>query len=302
MRVILPATIAEAQLVSSSAPDLDYAAWSPSSAYAVGAKVTRSVTGLHRNYECIVAVSAGPNAAPELDPTRWGDLDMTNRWQMLDIYSNKQAVVASPLVVEIAPGVRVDSIYVAAETDAILVEVIVGGVVKYSEPISMRGRDTLGWRDFFYGEISYRSAAARLNLPPYIAAHIRITMTRSSGNIKVGAIVVGQAVYIGKTEQGAGSDVTDYGEVNRDKYSNATFNPRKTVPKNTLSLTIENARVNKVYKVRDQLASRPAVWLGVENNAHLLFDSLAMLGFYRRWPFEFKHNDHSVFTLEIEGI
>ena len=100
MKVIKPVTVTDAVLISSTAPETDYAAWAAGTAYSVGNRVIRTST--HRIYERMVAGTTA--TAPELDSVNWIDIAPTNRWAMFDGEVSTQTALASPLTVVIKPG------------------------------------------------------------------------------------------------------------------------------------------------------------------------------------------------------
>ena len=69
MSIIKPNVLTDAGLTSSTAPETDFPAWLAATSYTVGDKVMRAVSGVHKNFQALIAgVDAG---LPELTPTRW---------------------------------------------------------------------------------------------------------------------------------------------------------------------------------------------------------------------------------------
>jgi hypothetical protein len=134
MRVIPPLTgaspsITEAMLTSSNVVESE-TQWVSGATYAALSVRRGNGAYSHRMFE---SVQDGNLNHPVSDPLWWRDIGPTNRWACFDLLRNTGTVRASPMIVEITPGRRVDSIGLAGlGAESILVEVIVAGVVIYS--------------------------------------------------------------------------------------------------------------------------------------------------------------------------
>ena len=79
MKVLQPAAIVDAALISSTVPEDDRPEWSDTANYALGAMVMKGAT--HRLYESVLADNVGNDPA---EPNgAWIDAGPTNRWAML---------------------------------------------------------------------------------------------------------------------------------------------------------------------------------------------------------------------------
>ena len=154
MKVIKPTVITDAMFVSSTIPETDYTAWNAATSYTVGQKVMRGVTGIHRNFENLIA---GVDATlPELATTgatpRWLDLGATNRWAMFD---NKVGTVSSASTsfnTVLTPGSisGVAALGLTGRTLQIQMKNTVGGTVVYSNTVNLDGTIVTSFYDWFY--------------------------------------------------------------------------------------------------------------------------------------------------------
>ncbi len=301
MRVIPPLAITSSRLTSSTAaePGPGEVAWNAATPYTVGQQVY--LASNHTRYERLVAGTTA--ASPDTDPTNWADIGPTNRFAMFDLLRNTGTVSASPLIVEITPGQRVDALgLVGLVADSVTVEMESGGEVVYSRTINLSTRATTSWYDYFHGVFSFRSAVALFDLPPFAAGVITATFTRSGGDVTVGGLMVGTAVFLGNTQYSAESDALNFSVVERDAFGNSRLIPRRTVPKTNQTLYCEKARVNKVIKVREDLNAVPALWSGLDDATDGYFEALLIVGYYRRFTISLDHPDIAVIGLELEEV
>lgn len=301
MRVIPPLTINDARLTSSniSEPDAGETIWNPATSYVVGDVVIRTAT--HRKYENLIA---GVDATtPETLPTRWLDIGPTNKFSMFDTDRNSQSVRAADITVVITPGTRIGgAVLFGVEGEQVEMTQTVAAVPVWSATTDLLARGTATWSEYFFGLFRYKSTVAYLDIPMYSGAVFTINITNSSGNVKCGAVVMGIPVDIGATQYNAESDVIDFSRVDRDEFGNATLIRRKVVPRTTQVVWMDAAGVDKARKLRDDLASTPAAWCGLTDDTEPYFDSLAVLGIFKRFTVQLTGPRHSLCTIELEGI
>ncbi len=257
---------------------------------------------IHRNYESLIGSNTG-NPPPIDDGTKWLDLGPTNRWKMFDLLRSTGTEVASPLTVVVTPGERVDSIaLVGMIADEVTIEVSSGGDIVYSYTENLNTRATVSWYTYFFGAFSYKAALALFDLPPYVDASITVTLTRATGNVVCGGLLMGRSVYIGKTLHNAESDALNYSTVDRDTFGDATLVPRRSVPKTVQRVVCDRTNVNRVTRIRTDLNAVPAIWSGLDDASHGYFEPLLILGVYRQFTIAMDQPDQATVTLELEEV
>jgi len=303
MKVIPPLEITSALLTSSTVSEPDATvgevAWNAATNYSIGDYVVRTTT--HRVYKNLIA---GVDAtAPESAPTRWLDYGPTNKYAMFDFDQNSATVGASPLVVVITPGVRIGGIGIfGAVADSVQVVGTVLGVPFYAKTTNLLARNSTAWSEYFFGVFRYRSVAAFLDIPQYSNAVFTVTFTRASGNAECGALVIGVPVEVGNTQYGAENDIINFSTYDRDTFGNATLVKRKVVPRTTKTVWMDAYGVDKARKLREDLASAPAAWFGMDDDSSPFFQSMAVLGIFRRFTIQLPGPRHSLCTIELEGL
>jgi len=296
MKVIKPIDVTDAVLISSTAPEADYAAWAASTAYSVGDRVIRTAT--HRIYQ---RLAAGTTAtAPELDPANWLYLAPTNRWAMFDAEISTQTSLASPLTVVLKPGLAngLALFGLAGTTLAVTVRDGLSGPVVYSRSISLDGTIVADWYQYFFEPYVQRSDVVLTDLPPYGNAHITIAIS-GGGTVACGIVAVGTVYTLGDTQQGASVSIVDYSRKETDAFGVTSFVQRAYSKRMSLKLLLANAQLNKTQRVLADLRASPCAWLGTEAAG---YEPLSVYGFYKDFSIDIAYPALSYCSLEIEGL
>lgn len=267
--------------------------------------VTAATDKIHKIYESLAAgnIANYPPTDVLAATPKWLEVGYVNRWKMLDLLRNTYTESASPLTVVLTPGIRIDSIaLLGVVADFVSLEMTSGGVSVYSETKAMTGRQTTGWYQYFFGTFTQKPSLARFNLPPYTGATLTVTLTKASGNIRCGGLVVGMKEYIGSVQMNAEGDMLNFSSVTRDQFGNSTLIPRRNVPKTSQTLSLRAAYIDRVRIVRDILNAAPALWAGVDDDSEYYFEMLLILGYYRRFTIGAVYNDYAQVNLELEEI
>lgn len=302
MRVLPPYTITDAMLTSSTAlePAVDETAWVSGATYALGDQVIRTAT--HKIYSRLVP-GAG-TTPPESDTTNWTEVGPTNRWAMFDLERNTGTTLGSTLTVVLTPGQRVDALgLVGLVADAVSITVTVSGSPVYTYTASLLNRLTVGWYTYFFGSFRYRNAVALFDLPPYSNAVLTVTLTRATGSIACGGLLIGKGVYIGRTLHDAVREGENFSKVERDDFGTlSTLVPRRTVPKTNQRIRCPKSSVPTVLALIDTLNAVPALWSGLDDQESGYFEPLLILGVYKVLSINMDQPDEAIITLELEEI
>lgn len=307
MRVIPPLTITDAILNSSTCaePASGEAAWSSGTTYALEARVINTTT--HRTYESLQAGNlnhAVPNyAAGETANDWWLDVGPTKRWAMFDLLRNTGTTAASPLTVEIEPGERINSMaLLALDADTIQIVEEVGGEEVYSRTIDLNTRVVTDWYSYFFEPFSTKPSVVVFDLPPYTTGVFTVTITKASGDVTCGALVIGNHVYLGRTQYGAQSDALNFSRVDRDDFGNSVLIQRRSVPKTNQRLLTPKSYVSRILTTRTALNAVPAVWAAIDDSDHAYYEPLLILGYYRQFTIDVAHPEDVVINLELEEV
>jgi len=304
MKVIKPTTIADAMFVSSSIPETDYTAWNAATSYTVGQRVMRAVTGVHRNFENLIA---GVNATlPELATTgatpRWLDLGATNRWAMFD---NKVGTVSSASTsfnTVLTPGSisGVAALGLTGRTLQIQMKSTVGGTVVYSNTVNLDGTIITSFYDWFFEDYQQLSDVTLTDLPSqYTAPEVTFTLSATAGTVSCGTFSLGKVYTLGLSQYGATVGIISYSVKSTDVFGNTTVVKRQNSKRNNLKLMTDKALFNRTYKLLADLDSVPCVYIGAEA---LGYEPLIVYGFWKDFSIDVAYPTMNLTNIEIEGL
>jgi hypothetical protein len=315
MRVIVPLirslTDAETIVTSSTVNEPDVYAtppeevWNAATDYSVGDVVIRTET--HMRYENI---QAGVNATvPEVDaaletPTRWVELGPTNKYAMFDTLRNTQTVATSPLIVELTPGERIDSIGIfGMVAESVTLSMVNGVDTVYSVTEELNTREVLDWYDYFFEPFSSIPSIVKFDLPPYTTGVIEVELSSSTGSVSCGAVVIGNQVYLGQAVYNASNEELNFSRIERDFDGTAQLTQRRSIPKIDVEVWADKALTNRIRAARAELNAVPAVYSGLDDeNTDDYFEALLILGIYKRWEMNLAYPTKTISNIEIEEL
>lgn len=314
MKVVVPTVFTDGLLISSTVPEPDATAagdgvgatvWASGTNYAAGAIVVRAET--HRRYRSVDNGNIGnvPENTLATTPPRWVDLGNTNRWRMLRTNGSTPTSAPSPLIVEVMPGRRVQTIAIPnVRADSILIEQIDPATdeVVFEYEQQLLTYDPVNWYEYFYGEFGAVSSVLVAGLLPISNSRIRVTLTRATGNVQSGPIVLGNEISMGSAEQGAKVGAIDFSQVDRDAFGGLLVTPRRVVPEMQVRTIFPAGAIEKIRQTMYSLGTTVALWSGIDEPGHPYFESLFVLGLARRWDISEDEYNHAYLTLDIEGF
>lgn len=273
-----------------------HGAYSGAATYALGDIVIDLAA--HLEYASLTAGNSG-NALS--DATKWRLIGPSNAWRMYDLKRNQVTTAPSPMVVEIAPGRRVDSIgAVGLTADSVKIEVIVDGVILFEATESLSTRQTLSWYQYFFGEFTYRDRFARFDLPPHSNAKVRLTLTRETGLVSCGRVVTNMHVHLGQVRWNPSDDALNFSKVDRAFDGSSVLIPRRSTPRTSCTIICAKENVRTARALRERLPATPAFWSGLDDASDGYYDSVSQLGFYTRFTINAEHPKLAEIDLEIE--
>ena len=190
MNILMPLTITDAMLTSSTLaePAASETAWVSAGTYVAGDKRIR--TGTHRVYNCILG-HAGRTALPEDDTTYWEDYDPTRKWAPFDSYVSTPASLASPLTYVMLPGFfDAISMYGLTGTGVTIThKATAGGTVLETRTISLYA-ESLGLYEYLFGPKNPKSKIVETGFALRPASEVTISVT-GTGTVSLGMCNIG---------------------------------------------------------------------------------------------------------------
>jgi hypothetical protein len=297
MKVLNPAPIATAALLSSSLGETDYPEWAAGATYAAKARVIVAAT--HRIYESVDAGNIGNN--PAVPGTHWIDIGPTNRWAMLDGAVGTMSVGTGSIDITVAPG-RVDSLAVVDTTaETVRVIVTVDGTALFDQwrSTNASGGVIADWYAYFTADTGKVSSLVFDGLPRYANAQIRVILTgdNPSGPVAVGTLLVGKVIDLGMTEAGPTIGINDFSRKETDQFGATDIVERSWAKRMTVRSMIDTRAVDGIQRSVAALRAKPALWIAEDG-----FDSLTVYGFFKDFSVDLALETISYCSLSIEGL
>jgi len=294
MRYIVPATITDGMLASSSVPETDHAAWSAVTAYGAGDRCIRVAT--HSVYERLVPGTTG--ATPESDVVNWARVAPTNRWAMLDGAVGTATEATDTISITLTPGVVRGLALLDMDVERVVVEMTVSGETVYRAAIDPIGtqEDCDNFFDYFFEAIQRRRVVILTDLPPFGEGLITITAT-GSGAISIGSCVIGAMYDIGETQADVSIGITDYSRKEVDDFGVTTVAERAYTRRMSVPIVLPTNVVDVASARLARVRAKPVVWIG-----STALESLVIYGFLKDWSIDIPGRMLSTCTLQIEGL
>lgn len=296
MKYIHPASIADAQLVSSSVAETDHAVWAAATAYTAGQRVIRT-TGVHRIFERLIGGTTA--TAPESDLVTWVDVGPTNRWAMFDKSVGTVTSGASPIVIELAPGQIVEGVALLdLDCESVNVVCTVAAVEVYNrtfDPV-LDTTPIIDWYSYFFESIARRTTVVITDLPPYTGMTITISIG-GTGTVSCGTCVVGRVYDVGSTLYGAQVGITDYSTKTTNAYGATTVTQRGYARRMSARTALDAAAMDRTAARLSAVRATPVVWIGSDD-----IESTVVYGWIKDWGVDLALPSVYYCSLTVEGL
>jgi hypothetical protein len=298
MKVIKSQAVTDTTLTATDVPENDYAEWLIGSTYADGDRVIVTTPNIHTIYESAQSANTGNNPVGD-DGTWWTVVSSTNRWKMFNNVIQEQTVQTDGIDVTLEQSqiiTALSAVNVDCESiDVIVTDPVDGEIFNQNYPmISYSG--ITNWYDYFFLPIERKSDLVVIGLPPYVTASINVVFN-GTGDVKVGALVLGTALTIGDSQYGASFGIIDYSTKSVDAQGRTTITEGTYSDEADIDVVIETARFAQVKKILTDLRNQPTVWVASEEA-----DGTLIYGYYREFEVLYSGPVVAMCTLSIEGL
>jgi hypothetical protein len=298
MKVIKSQAVTDSTLTATDVPENDYAAWAVGTTYADGDRVIVTTPNIHTIYESAQGSNVGNDPTTD-DGTWWTVVSSTNRWKMFNNVIQEQTIQTDGIdvtleqaqVVTALSAVNVD----CQSIDVIMTDPIEGEIYNQNYPMVSYSGIT-NWYDYFFLAIERKSELVVIGLPPYASASINVVFN-GSGDVKVGALVLGTALTIGDSQYGASFGIIDYSTKSVDAQGRTSIVEGTYSDEADIDVVIETGRFAQVKKILTDLRNVPTVWVASEEAEGTL-----IYGYYREFNVLYSGPTVSMCTLSIEGL
>ena len=303
MNVIEPLNITPAMLVSSNVPEPDpytgEVAWTAAT-YTIGER--RILAATHRIYEC--AIAGASTLTPNVDVARWLDVGPTNRWAMFDTLRNTATKRLGSIVVVIAPGSRVSSYALAGmQAEAAQMAMVSSAATVYNQTDALILRRTATASEYCFGAFAFKKTVSHYDIPRITGGAVTVTISRASGEVQCGALIIGNHTYIGQLQNDVEINALNFSKVERDKFGGLLLKQIRRVPKTNHTINIDPDNLNKLIDLFDRLDAIPAFYSGLDDQTDLsYYDALQKLGVYKSISFRLNNVVQTTASLELEEL
>ncbi len=269
-----------------------YPVYSGAVTYALGAIVSNIGTNVHELYESLSAANVG-NALTVT--TKWLLLGATNRWKMFDAVANSQTFSEDTITVVLAPGVLVNSVVFANMLGgSVRVQQSVSG---YDTTVALNSHLVADWYGWFYDPIITRDDVAFMDVPPYLASSLTITIAAASGSAACGVFVLGQQSLIGTTLSPLSRGINDYSRVIEDAWGGLILAPGNYSKLMTVEVFVPPGYESQVVHLLTEIRATIVMFVAGDN-----FDSAIIYGILGRgWNVPMSVNG-GIARIEIRGL
>ena len=298
MKVIKSQAITDTTLTATNVSESDYAAWAVGTTYADGDRVIVTTPNIHTIYESAQNSNVGNDPTTD-DGTWWTVISSTNRWKMFNNVIQEQTIKTDGIDVTLEQGQVVTALSAVnvdcQSIDVVMTDPIEGEIFNQNYPMTSYSGIT-NWYDYFFLAIERKSDLVVIGLPPYANASINVIFN-GSGDVKVGALVLGTALTIGDSQYGASFGIIDYSTKSVDEQGRTTITEGTYSDEADIDVVIETGRFAQVKKILTDLRNTPTVWVASEEAEGTL-----IYGYYREFNVLYSGPSVSMCTLSIEGL
>lgn len=305
MRVLIPFTVEDSNLLSSSIPENDYPVWSSVTSYVAGDLVISTVT--HRIYE---ALQNSTNIDPTTDfsdPPYWLNIGATNRWKAFDqLISDPVTVPDGVNIIQYelgALGVPANSITLfglkGRSATVVATDATEGEI--YSETINLIDNALVNeWYTYFFEPARVKSEAIFEGIPPYANATFNVSVFDDTAEEPLlGQVVLGQEYILGETNYGTSVSIDDFSRKERDAFGNAIIVERPFAKLIDFDFVVNTNEVRRSAILLEQVRATPAVYYAGPDTERY---GTTVYGFYRSFSINLSGPAISNVTLEVEGL
>lgn len=241
----------------------------------IGDRVVKTST--HSTYQATAVTVDDPEVGVLKDVPTWIFVSPTNKYKAFDQVVNTQSISDLTQVIEIKPGEIVGGIAAFNITGVISINVTMTdptfGEVYNRDATLANNINIINWFNYLWTPIETKIEFVFLDLPAYLNATTKITFT-GSGEIGVGAIVLGPAIVLGEADHGTSIQELDFSLYSEDSFGNLTITKRPVAKLVNFEVTAQKDRLPYVYSQLTTLSGVAAVWVGTttdENDFTLVY-------------------------------
>lgn len=264
--------------------------WAVGTTYTVGQRVY--LTSTHRVYEATGKagnVGKDPSLpANQYDAagvaTYWLDAGPTNLYAMFfnnastrTISVAAQTTNPGSITITLQPGYfnAISLLKLDGDNLSIVVKDAPGGNVIYNYNGALEGSAPADYYEYFFDRFAPQTRFNAYDIPPYNNAEITLTITKVSGDAKIGLFAIGDLRPLGAPLRGASVEPQDFSRRSADAFGNATLVKRGNATDLSISAKMSIEDANTVLDTVKELLGTPVVVVG---SRAVMYEALTTFG------------------------
>jgi len=303
MKVVPGIEITPAKMIANALPDMDYAAYVPTKAYAVGEYVTID----RINYQSLLANNTGKNPVTDTSsPPAWQNMGWVNKYRMFNKNIGNTwkigTFTAAPEVIDftIRPGQRVNAIgLVGVRASSVRIVMTIPGVTDpvYDKTFSMSLKAGGSWYQYYFGQFTTRDNLAEFDLPPYNNADIRVIVSAPGSTAQVGMMVVGWGKSIGTAVYGTSLGRKKYSTIREEFDGSITITKRGNRRSINFQVELKGDQISSTQRILDEVDDTPALYVGSSD-----LDYTVMVGIFDDFDTGLPTYNRGQYTLKVRSL
>jgi len=237
--------------------------------YTPGQQVIKTST--HKIYQCVTETTDDPEVGAAADVPTWIVVSSTNKFKAFDnVVTTSSTTSTGEMWFEITPNSIFNSVaglgcFGVTSVNITMTDPVEGEV--YNETIPMIDEsEIVNWYEYTWAGFTQNTNFAKLDLPPYVSATIKVTLT-GGGNLGCGVITVGKAVDLGITDRGTSAQLLDFSTYKEDDFGNLSITKRTPAILINFVVSVESVgALDYVYNQLKSVVGEPALYVGEEDN------------------------------------
>jgi len=245
-----------------------YPAYNVAVTYADLAIVSSIGTNSHLLYRSLVAGNLGN---PLSDATKWQHFgspkvstglpyNSTNRWKMFGQSYGSQTECAEEILNVLTPGTVINTVaFLNVSAQSIRLQQSVSG---HDQTIQLQTHPVDNWYDWYYEELQNEDEALFIDVPPYPASTLTLTITQTGGTAKCGACVIGKEKLLGQTQEGMSKEIIDHSRVTENAFGDIELTKGNYVERLSLNVHLAPGSESEVVRQMKDHRAEPLVAVG----------------------------------------
>ena len=328
MKVVQPFDITPAKMLETNVPLDDYPEYDNSATYEAGDRVI--VVSTLTVYECVAAGTiSGVDPTTEAGQNDWLVIGKVNRWKLLDkivgsategtypfnIYDYsvdaidpqdpnfvEAEVIDEGLAYRIRTNVPTNTLAFFNLSGYYLdVKVVTdSGGLEYWKRIMLRGElSESNWYSYYYEPTFGQDRVVLTDIPIEANKDVYFSIVETTEGVdpKIGEMLIGQSIYLGRSLYGTSVNFVDFSTKERDEFGNFEIVERGYADLLEVDLSIENNQIFYLRNVIASLRTTPTVWISSE-----CIDGTSVYGYVSTFDIVITGPQRSDATLIIQGL